>query len=77
MSDLGENLLVPSEVALWKCNSVSKPFILGENFTLSDGSTVEPHYFEVPRETEKNFEIAGFRNNWGSVKFAIKEEDTD
>ena len=33
-------------------------------------STVEPCYFEVPREMEKKFEIAGFQNNWGSVKFA-------
>ena len=31
--------------------------------------TVEPRYFEVPREMEKKFEIAGFRNNRGSVKF--------
>ena len=31
--------------------------------------TVEPRYFEVPREMEKQFEIAGFRNNRGSVKF--------
>ena len=31
--------------------------------------TVEPRYFEVPREMEKKFEIAGFGNNWGSVKF--------
>ena len=30
--------------------------------------TVEPRYFEVPREMEKKFEIAGLRNNWGSVK---------
>ena len=30
--------------------------------------TVEPRYFEVPREMEKKFEIAGFRNNRGSVK---------
>ena len=30
--------------------------------------TVEPRYFEVPREMEKKFKIAGFRNNWGSVK---------
>ena len=30
---------------------------------------VEPRYFEVPREMEKKFEIAGFRNNRGSVKF--------
>ena len=32
------------------------------------GTTVEPRYFEVPREMEKKFEIAGFRNNRGSVK---------
>ena len=31
-------------------------------------STVEPRYFEVPREMEKKFEIAGLRNNRGSVK---------
>ena len=31
-------------------------------------TTVEPRYFEVPREMEKKFEIAGFRNNQGSVK---------
>ena len=31
--------------------------------------TVEPRYFEVPREMEKKFEIAGFRNNRGNVKF--------
>ena len=31
--------------------------------------TVEPRYFEVPREMEKKFEIAGFRNNRRSVKF--------
>ena len=31
-------------------------------------NTVEPRYFEVPREMEKKFEIAGFRNNRGSVK---------
>ena len=30
--------------------------------------TVEPRYFEVPREMEKKFEIAGLRNNRGSVK---------
>ena len=30
--------------------------------------TVEARYFEVPREMEKKFEIAGFRNNQGSVK---------
>ena len=30
--------------------------------------TVEPRYFEVPREMGKKFEIAGFRNNRGSVK---------
>ena len=30
--------------------------------------TVEPRYFEVPREMEKKFKIAGFRNNRGSVK---------
>ena len=32
-------------------------------------TTVEPRYFEVPREMEKKFEIAGFRNNRGGVKF--------
>ena len=32
-------------------------------------NTVEPLYFEVPREMEKKFEIAGFQNNRGSVKF--------
>ena len=32
-------------------------------------NTVEPGYFEVPREMEKKFEIARFRNNRGSVKF--------
>ena len=32
-------------------------------------NTVEPRYFEVPREMEKKFEIAGFRNNRESVKF--------
>ena len=31
-------------------------------------NTVEPRYFEEPREMEKEFEIAGFRNNRGSVK---------
>ena len=31
--------------------------------------TVKPRYFEVPREMEKKFKIAGFRNNRGSVKF--------
>ena len=31
--------------------------------------TVEPRYVEVPREMEKKFEIEGFRNNRGSVKF--------
>ena len=31
--------------------------------------SVEPRYFEVPREMEKKFEIARFRNNRGSVKF--------
>ena len=30
--------------------------------------TVEPRYFEVPREMEKKFEIAEFGNNRGSVK---------
>ena len=30
--------------------------------------TVEPRYFEVPREMKKMFEIAGLRNNRGSVK---------
>ena len=30
--------------------------------------TVEPRYFKVPREMEKKFEIAGLRNNRGSVK---------
>ena len=30
--------------------------------------TVEPRYFEVPREMKKKFEIAGLRNNRGSVK---------
>ena len=30
--------------------------------------TVEPHYFKVPREMEKKFEIVEFRNNWGSLK---------
>ena len=29
--------------------------------------TVEARYLEVPREMEKKFEIAGFRNNRGSV----------
>ena len=33
------------------------------------GTTVEPRYFEVTREMEKKFEIAGFQNNQGSVKF--------
>ena len=36
---------------------------------LTDSNTVEPRYFEVPREMEKKFEIAGFRNNRRSVKF--------
>ena len=31
--------------------------------------TVEPRYFEVAREMEKKFDIAGCRNNRGSVKF--------
>ena len=31
-------------------------------------NTVEPRYFEVPREMKKKFEIAGLRNNRGSVK---------
>ena len=30
--------------------------------------TVEPCYFKVPREMKKKFEIAGLRNNRGSVK---------
>ena len=36
--------------------------------------TVEPRYFEVPREMEKKeFKIeGGFRNNRGSVKFVNK-----
>ena len=32
-------------------------------------NTVKPRYFEFPREMEKMFEIAGFQNNRGSVKF--------
>ena len=35
---------------------------------LKEVNTVEPRYFEVPREMEKKFEIAGLRNNRGSVK---------
>ena len=36
--------------------------------------TVEPLYFEVPREMKKKFEIAGLRNNRGSVKGKGKSE---
>ena len=36
--------------------------------------TVEPRYFEVPREMKKKFEIAGLRNNRGSVKGKGKSE---
>ena len=31
--------------------------------------TVGPRYFEVPREMQKKFEIVGFRETGGSVKF--------
>ena len=31
-------------------------------------NTVKPRDFEVPREMEKKFEIAGLRNNRGSVQ---------
>lgn len=51
-------------------------------------STVEPRYFEVPREMKKKFEMAGFQNNQRSVKIRnsesyfnklqyITEKDTD
>ena len=40
-----------------------------EKITLYFSSTVEPRYFKVPREMEKQFEIVGFRNNRGSAKF--------
>ena len=36
--------------------------------TSTSVNTVEPRYFEVPREMEKKFEIAGLQNNQGSVK---------
>ena len=36
--------------------------------------TVEPRYFEVPREMKKKFEIAGLRNNRGSVKGKSKSK---
>ena len=32
-------------------------------FVFSCKYTVEARYFEVPREMEKKFELAGFRNN--------------
>ena len=40
-----------------------------EKFCYVGGYTVKPRYFEVPREIEKKFEIAGFQNNQGSIKF--------
>ena len=49
---------------LWAC-CVAK---LELSDFISLQNTVEPRYFEVPREMEKKFEIAGFRNNRGSVK---------
>ena len=39
--------------------------ILNCNFI---ANTVEPRYFEVPGEMKKKSEIAGLRNNRGSVK---------
>ena len=40
-----------------------------EKFCYVGGYAVQPCYFEVPREMEKKFEIAGFQNNQGSLKF--------
>ena len=44
------------------------PLLFSLQPTYDAPNTVEPRYFEVPREMEKKFEIAGFRNNRGSVK---------
>ena len=58
-------------------NSTFLYLLLIINFTITNqrlayshliGDTVEPPYFEVPREMEKKVEIAGFRNKRGSVK---------
>ena len=43
-------------------------FIVRSIYQVYDKYTVEPGYFEVPREMEKKFEIEGLRNNRGSVK---------
>ena len=40
-------------------------------------STVEPRYFEVPRDVNiTEFEIAGFRNNWVTTKWLSKEGES-
>ena len=50
------------------CLQWDKSIILKGEVSIYRFTTVEPRYFEVPREMKKNFEIAGLRNNRGSVK---------